>query len=267
MTALRLWQVIACAAFSCATLATAFGAQGPPGAAAPDPGATATLAPATGLPESLPTPAGAIATPVAGAPLLVRGQVLSLGSGFLVFTTGEALRLATSLRLPQHAPLGIFVRATVDPVSRAVVALAFQPQRSLPEEIDAAHLPRAYVVASAESLASIAPATGSGPLARKVTMTIDVRVPENTPLTDEVYVATDRSSFGSAEIHMQRVDQHRWTVQVTLESGTTLRYVFTRGFNTTLERDRLGGIVTPRAVTVSDGLTTDDTVARWSDIQ
>ena len=93
-----------------------------------------------------------------------------------------------------------------------------------------------------------------------------MQVPDSTPLGDDVYLATDRSNFSAAEIRMLRVDSRHFSVSLRLPAGTQLQYEFTRGSFTSIERDRLGGIVDPRAIDVKGDATLHDSVARWADV-
>ncbi|HEY0798796.1 MAG TPA: hypothetical protein VGD50_06570, partial [Candidatus Baltobacteraceae bacterium] len=105
-----------------------------------------------------------------------------------------------------------------------------------------------------------------GAAAQIVTVRIDVTVPSDTPPTDDIYLSTDRSNFGAAELRMNRVDAYHWTVTLPAPAGTTFQYQFTRGNYATVERDRSGGVFTPRVLNVHPGVTSSDTVARWADI-
>jgi hypothetical protein len=160
------------------------------------------------------------------------------------------------------------VRASLDQPTHSVVALELEPRTNVTGEIEVADLPRQYVVASERS---VAPPPPSGPTIAAlasglVTVTIDVTIPANTPTADDVYLATDRSNFSSAEIRMQRVDARDFTVSIGLESNTKLRYTFTRGTNATIERDKTGGIPAPRTLLAAPNAVAHDTVARWADL-
>jgi hypothetical protein len=200
-------------------------------------------------------------------PLYVRGQVLTISGGFCIFTTGDGVRVDPALVVPKGVKTGSYVRVTIDQVSRAVVAIELEPKVDLAGEVEVANIPRQYVVVSPKSAPAPAPSgqagtSSSGP----VTVTIVVHVPGNTPTSDTVYLSTDRSSYSSAEIPMNRVDGTTFRVPVTLPAGTGMKYMFTRGTYATVERDRTGGIVTPRTVNAIPNTTTDDTVARWADL-
>ena len=203
--------------------------------------------------------------------LLVRGQLLSTTGGYVVFTNGYAVRARAGIAVPKGVTIGSYVRAFVDRGCRCAVALELEPRTNETGEIDVADLPRAYVALSPRSVPSAPPPAPAGLTIGAIaggllTITIDVRVPANTPTSDDVYLATDRSNFSPAEIRMQRVDARDFTVSISLAGNTKLRYTFTRGSNATIERDRTGGIAVPHALTTVPSLTTHDAVIRWADI-
>jgi hypothetical protein len=218
-------------------------------------------------PSPQPTTSPAPAATAGPPPRAVVGQLLALEDGYVVFTTGDALRLAPGAAVPARASLGAMVRATLDPATHAVVAVAAL-RGPEPGDVDALHVPREYVAASPKSQRTAPPAGGDSGLggATAATITIDLRVPDSTPLGDDVYLATDRSGFSASEVRMLRVDAHRFSVSLRLAVGTQLRYEFTRGTFTSIERDRLGGIVDPRTVDVRGDAVLHDTVARWADV-
>jgi hypothetical protein len=96
-------------------------------------------------------------------------------------------------------------------------------------------------------------------------VTIDVRVPDDTPPGDDIYIATDRSGFSASELRLNRVDAHRWSIALQLPALSTLHYLFTRGSYATVERTRGGGIAPARGLTAAGRTTVDDVVARWAD--
>jgi hypothetical protein len=247
--------------------ATAVSAQPVP---TPSPAASASPSAAVASPAAQPSAPVNASPQASGSPLepdAVVGQVLAVAGGFLVFTTGDAVRLAPGLNVPPNFRLGVTVRAKLDPATRTITAVTSAAQAE-PGDIDAVHLPRAYAVASPASLRTPAPAPdvsgGSG--AHGVTLSIDLRVPGSTPLTDDVYLATDRTNFNPSEIRMQRVDAQRFSTTLQLPVGTQLRYEFSRGSFATIERDKLGGIVTPREINLKADITVHDSVAGWADI-
>jgi hypothetical protein len=205
------------------------------------------------------------AAPQASARLVVHGLVLVVDAGYLVFTTTDALRLGAGVAVPQSLALGSPVRVVLDARTHAITSI--EPDPGLPNrgEIDASALPREFVAVDPRSAQS--PPTGpiAGARSAEVSLTIAVRVPADTPPTDDVYLATDRTNFSATELRMNRVDAHAWTISLRLPAGSTLRYLFTRGSFATVERERGGGIETPRALTAAPNAITDDVVARWAD--
>jgi hypothetical protein len=200
------------------------------------------------------------------APLSVVGQVLVVDHGYLVFTTGDAVRIDPAFTFPR-VKLGQYVRVLIDTSTRTITSAEVAPHSLADGDIEAAKLPRAYVVASERSRRT---ETGGGStvgqFVHPVTVTITVQVPDNTPLGDDVYLATDRTNFSPAEVRMTRADARTWTTSLQLGSGTQLRYEFTRGNFATIERDKRGGIVEPRPLNAADNLQTHDTVAHWADL-
>ena len=198
--------------------------------------------------------------------LYVHGRVLTIGHGYLVFTTGDAVRLGPATVVPPGVGLGTLVRVTIAQTTRAIVRVEAEPGDELSGEIDAAYLPRQYVVVDPPSAQDPTRQQHSAAGGPPVTVTIGVTVPGNTPLGDDVYLSTDRTNFNPYELRMTRLDGQRWLISLQLAEGSTLRYLFSRGSFATVERDRSGGIANPHSVTAERGAQTHDTVARWADI-
>ena len=214
-------------------------------------------------PSAAPSPLAAAAS----SPLSVVGQILMIRDGYLVFTTGDAVKLDPALKPPASVRIGEAARVLIDASARTIIAIELDPRKLLPGDVDVGKIPRDLVRATPGSTRSSAiaeNATGLG--AHSVTITINVSVPDSTPATDDVYIATDRTNFSPAEIKMIRVDARTFTTAIQLAQGTQLRYDFSRGNFANIERDRLGGIVTPRTIKAVDGLQTHDTVRQWADI-
>lgn len=209
-------------------------------------------------------PASAAISAEPPARLAVRGVALVAQDGYLVFTTGDALRLAAGVSTAGVA-LGRPVRVVLDTKSRLVVAIDADPGAGEPGDIDAAALPRAFVAVDPRSAQAAPSARGASAQAGLATVTINVRVPDDTPPNDNVYLATDRSGFSATELRLNRVDAHRWSIALQLPGGSTLHYLFTRGSYATVERTRGGGIAPARSVTATGRTTADDAVARWAD--
>ncbi|HTV75229.1 MAG TPA: hypothetical protein VME66_16165 [Candidatus Acidoferrales bacterium] len=197
--------------------------------------------------------------------MIVRGQLLVIANGYLVFTTGDAVRLSADAQIAPSLHLGQTIRVHLDPQThraRKVEALTAPPPAS---DVDVNEMPRDYVAVSPGSARSIQNEGGKN-AALLVTVRIDVTVPADTPPTDDIYLSTDRSAFSAAELRMNRVDAYHWTVTLPAIAGSTLQYEFTRGSYTSVERDASGGVFAPRKLEIEPGIATKDTVARWADI-
>ncbi len=212
-------------------------------------------------------PERSFAEPASSPTIAVVGQTLTVANGYFVFTTGDAVKIDPALTPPAKWRLGQTVRIRIDRASHRVVAIDAAPRALGPGDLEAGNLPREFVSASPKSARSGPPAEAAlAQAARTVTVTIAVHVPDSTPLGDDVYLATDRTNFAPAEIRMIRIDARTFSAALELQSGARLRYEFTRGNFATIERNKLGGIVTPRTLTAVDGLQMHDTVIHWADI-
>jgi hypothetical protein len=211
-------------------------------------------------PSALPTPQ--TIPPI--APSTVHGRLLIITPAYLVFTTGDAVRIGSVARIAPMLHLGQSIRVRFDPASHYVRSVEPAFGAAPQNEIDAAQLPRAYVTASRASSRSSANAATSAQ-SKTVSVGFIVHVPDDTPISDDVYLTTERSNFSPAELKMNRIDVRRWSASLPLVEGTTLHYQYTRGNYSTVERDSGGGVITPHALEVHEGVRTDDTVARWAD--
>jgi hypothetical protein len=102
----------------------------------------------------------------------------------------------------------------------------------------------------------------------RVTVTVEVSVPVNTPSTDVVYMSTDALSWTPNGVRMSPLPGNRWTVSLSMTDGTLLKYKYTRGTWQTDERDLAGNEIANRSLTVNakgPAQTVKDTVARWAD--
>jgi hypothetical protein len=189
----------------------------------------------------------------------VRGQFLTLQNGYLVFTTGAAIPIGKST-IPKGLTLGRFVRVRIESATHEATAVSFAPN-ALPGDLDADHLPSAFVTGTSAERKPEANAAST----ETVTVVVEVLVPPSTPSSDDIYFTTERTSFSPAELKMTRLDAQRWSIQLSVASGAMLRYRFTRGTNTTAERNAAGVIDEPHVLTAKAGLHTHDTVARWAD--
>lgn len=211
-------------------------------------------------PSTLPTPT----TSPVSAPSSVHGRLLLITPAYLVFTTGDAVRLDTDTRVAPNLRLGQPIRVRFDPVSHHVRSVEVAKGANPPNEADASALPRSYVAVSPASARS----GENAKTVRQTTIiniTFVVHVPDDTPIGDDIYLSTERSNFSPAELKMNRTDVRRWSISLPLVEGTTLHYQYTRGNYATVERDDGGGVIAPHTVEVHEHVHTDDTVARWAD--
>ncbi|HET9342470.1 MAG TPA: hypothetical protein VFO25_06125 [Candidatus Eremiobacteraceae bacterium] len=223
----------------------------------------------------------AAAVSAAPAPLIASGQVVDLERGYIVFATGDAFKLDPAARIvdisTRIAPTypiapGIFASITIDRATALVtdVRTSLDP---LAEGMPIAQVPRALVSAASPpkrnpDLAP-PPKTFHSQLSSAVRVTIDVEVPPETPLGDDIYITTDSSGWNAQAIKMQRVNGRHFRIQVDLGVGTQFRYLFTRGSWQSVERARSGLERDPRTLVVASGdsMVLDVTVYRWADIQ
>ena len=101
----------------------------------------------------------------------------------------------------------------------------------------------------------------------RVTVTIEVLVPVNTPPADVVYMAVDALSWTPNAIRMSPLPGNRWTASLSLTGGSTLKYKYTRGTWSSDERDAAGNELPNRTLSVNakGEQTVTDTVIRWAD--
>lgn len=201
----------------------------------------------------------------AGTPLIVRGQFLASPQGYIVLTSGDALRVSDSTVIAPKLRLGEAIRITLDPQTHLARSIDRAGRGTpAPGEVDADHIPPAYIAVDPRSARAIA--TGDATArAQTTSVTIRVTVPNDTPSSDDIYLSTDRSNFSPAELRMNRVDARHWNVTLPLIVGKEIHYQFTRGNYASIERDSGGGIASPRVLDITQGAQTEDTVARWAD--
>ena len=228
-----------------------------------------------------PTPAVSPTSSPAPAPLIASGQVVDLERGYIVFATGDAFKLDPAVRIvdidtgiaPSYAITpGVFASITIDPTTALVtdVRTSLDP---LAEGMPIARIPHALVAtaSSPQPNPDLAPppTTFHSQLSTAVRVTIDVDVPPETPLGDDIYITTDTSGWNAQAIKMQRVNGRHFRIQVDLKGGTQFRYLFTRGSWQSVERARSGLARDPRTLFVpgGDSMVLDATVYRWADIQ
>lgn len=203
----------------------------------------------------------------AATPLSIRGQALAIGHGYVIFTSGTTVRLRDGTHVPRGTTLGSSIRVRLDRATGDVVSIELDPKDTLDDDVDAARVPVADGVHGLRAGGATATADSAAPArAEAVVVTIAVTVPANTPPTDDVYVATDRSNFSPSEIRMQRTSARRFTVSLSLPRDSKLRYQFTRGSYATVERNRSGGIAEPHVLAIGSGATVENVVERFADL-
>lgn len=92
-------------------------------------------------------------------------------------------------------------------------------------------------------------------------------VPSSTPAADTVFVAGDFQGWnpGSTAHAFVKQPDGRWTLTLDLTPGVTIRFKFTRGAWTRVEKGTNGEEIADRALMPQAGQTYDFTVARWAD--
>ena len=238
----------------------------PTESASPGPSAASTASPASSA-----TPASIVAS----------GQIVDLERGYIVFATGDAFKLDPAVRItddktgaaPSYAIIpGVFGSITIEPTTALVtdVRTSLDP---IAEGIQIAQIPHTLVSVASKSQPNPdlapPPVTLHSQLSSAVRVTIDVEVPPDTPLTDDIYITTDSSGWNAQAIKMQRINGRHFGIQVDLKGGTQFRYLFTRGSWQSVERARSGLARDPRTLFVpgGDSMVLDATVYRWADIQ
>jgi hypothetical protein len=234
----------------------------------------------TPIPQASQTPPPDVAAPSpTPLPLLVNGQVIDVERGFIVFTSGDALRLAPDVQLLDDAsgkpyagtPFpGIFAAATLDATSGLVEEVRFS-RAPIARGTAIAQLPRQYVMQASTPEPNpelIPPPAKYHSLSGETLVRIVVQVPPNTPFTDDVFMTTDTGGWNPQAVKMQRQDALHFFIELRLRTGSEFHYLFTRGSWNSSERDRNGLERTPRDLLIegSDLLSVDTTVYRWADL-
>ncbi|MDP9019112.1 MAG: hypothetical protein M3N19_12430 [Candidatus Eremiobacteraeota bacterium] len=183
-----------------------------------------------------------------GAALLhYSGQILDYQHGFLFFTTGDGYRVSPTLRIldaksnaaTDRLPVTrLYARATFDATGQVVeIALSLKP---LVSEATYDQVKQFAVSQTTKQTSPDLAKKKGGIEGKPVLVTFIVTVPPNTPLTDQIYIATDKSGWQPNAIRMDRIDALRYRYTAKLLSGTELDYLFTRGTWTTVERGENG---------------------------
>ena len=223
-------------------------------------------------------PPDVAATPTA-TPLAITGQIIDFERGYIVFATGDALRLAPALivtdvttnKPPTFAVApGVYGLVGIDTTGLVTsVRVSLKP---IALGLAAEQMPRQFVVAASSPVPN--PDVNPPPSLRKsvlspdVLVAVTVTVPPNTPFGDDIYLATDTSNWNAQAIKLQRLDGRRFRITFHLAFGSTFHYLFTRGSWRTVERDRAGLQRDARTLvaTGSDSVSIGATVYRWADL-
>jgi hypothetical protein len=241
----------------------------PPGAHATPAAAASTGPLSTPLPSLPPAPSGAL-TPSPQAPVpapsaaqgaLLRftGQLLDLRNGYVFFTTGDAFKIAPTLRIADYdtgkpttlqPQPKLFARAIVDRTSRDVVELDLTRRRLPPDAAYAA----VQGFATVKSTLAPNPELGAGrPLTgREVPVAFSIEVPPSTPLDASVYISTDVSQWNPEAVKLDRVDATHYRTVIRYPSGTRLSYKITRGSWQTEETDERGMEAAPHHLVIQE---------------
>ena len=180
----------------------------------------------------------ALAIPSLAQGELVRftSQLLDVRDGYVYFTTGDAFKLASSLRVEDYDTgkpttmqprAKLFARAILDPATKQVVEL----------DLTAKHLaPDTAYAAVAQPFTATKPTTQTAPeivgipvTGKEVAVVFIVTVPPTTPLNSDVYISTDASGWNPQAIKMDRIDGQRYRAVRRFASGTKFAYRVTRG--------------------------------------
>ena len=218
----------------------------------------------------------------AAAPVTIQGQLLAYQDGFVFFTTGDGFRVAPNIvildaRTKQRAKRAPeardYARAVFNDSGQVVeLDLSNQPYpvEPLPDAAQAfavtasSPYPNPELAGPVRTTSNGVPVTFSGKL---VLVKFQVQVPPNTPLTAQIYIATDVSGWNPQAIQMDRVDALHFVAIQRLASGTIIHYLYTRGSLQTQERGPNGLSLRPRELIVNDSDTnsTNSVVAGWAD--
>jgi hypothetical protein len=244
-----------------------FGSSSPAFALPPQPGAP--------VPQvSTPPPLSATATPSPSGQLIkYSAQLLDYRKGYVVFTTGDAFRAASPVKIDDAKSGGptllqpqtrVFARASFDTGNGSIVELALSTT-PLPPEASYQDIARFRVLASAPT-ANPDLGGGGGFDGRPAIISFTVTVPPKTPFGDSIYLSTDISGWSPTAIKMDRIDANRYRVSREYPSGTKFHYRYTRGSTQTVERTADGQEV-EHAFVVNNvtSFNKEDVVSNWAD--
>lgn len=213
----------------------------------------------------------------------ISGQLLAYQDGYVFFTNGNGFKVSGDVKIlddATKAPFAkaprarMFARAVFDPTGQVVeidIAKKAYPLEPLSPLVESYAVqaspsypnPELAAKPATQSRAGL-PMTFSG---KPVLVTLTVLVPPTTPLTAQVYVATDQSAWNAQAVQMDRIDALHFRVTRSFPSGTILHYLYTRGSLQSEERAENGLDRQARELVINDAdvRTENDTVFQWAD--
>lgn len=218
----------------------------------------------------------------AAAPVAITGQLLAYQDGFVFFTTGDGFRVAPNVTIldeqtkqptKQVPEARDYARAVFNEAGQVVeIDLSSKPYPvgPLPDAAQAfavtasSPYPNPELAGPVRTSSNGVPVTFTG---KQVLVKFQVQVPVNTPLTAQIYIATDVSGWNPQAIQMDRIDALHFVAVRRMASGTVLYYLYTRGSLQTQERGPNGLALLPRELKVNDSDTnsTNSVIAAWAD--
>jgi hypothetical protein len=222
-----------------------------------------------------PPPLTATATPPpSGQIIKYSGQLLDYRDGFAFFTTGDAFRLGSDIKIDDAATGGpttlvpetrTYARASFDEGSGGIVELALSRSK-LPDEASYQDIKK-FAVALSTPFANPDLGRAPGFNGRPVPVTFLVEVPPKTPFADQIYLSTDASGWSATAVRMDRVDALHYRVVRSFSSGTRLLYRYTRGSWQSADVGQDGLAIKPRILVVqnADYRVVHDIVYYWQD--
>ncbi|MFU8861627.1 MAG: right-handed parallel beta-helix repeat-containing protein, partial [Cyclonatronaceae bacterium] len=100
-----------------------------------------------------------------------------------------------------------------------------------------------------------------------VVVTFSVTIPENTPVTDDIYLVGTFNSWDPGGQPMNQVDAVTWELLLSLEKNTEYSYKYTRGSWETVEKGANGEEIDNRQlITGGSAMSVEDVVASWADV-
>lgn len=222
---------------------------------------------------------------VGAAPAVsITGQLLAYQQGYVFFTNGNGFKVSPDVRILDDTTKGptqlqpkprVFARAVFNDAGQ--VAELDLSKTPLPLEPLSPQI-QSYVIAASPSYPNpdLAPQKSIGTTSngvpqtfsgRMVLLQITVQVPPTTPLSAQVYLATDTTSWNPQAIQLDRIDALHFRIVRRFASGTILHYLYTRGSMQTEERQENGLDAPPHAIVVTDAdvRAVNDIVYRWAD--